>query len=433
MTEVYQKNIAVVAKRWPELAERLNSHSVEHLAFEVIEKKCAAIVVNGVQLSSAYDPIEEVLAYRSITSGHDYHVWGFGMGNVPQVLLHDQQVRSITLYIYNLDIIKLVLSLLTTDWLNDPRIELQFVEKESSQTHRQLKHIFEHGSIVISADRTLSKQHNHLDWITHRLDHRFIGQHVSRNQFNRDAEFIEIEKQNYPLLKTLKPADHLLKSVRISEAMCIGAGPSLDAHIEQLKALYQQPTRPIFIAPSTACRALLKHGIVPDITAIVDIDIKPESIDFKKLKTSTLVFASRINKGIFEQWQGDKYYLHLFDETYDRFNQKLPTQCRFYIFGSVIHTISHLALRLGAKKISFLGTDFGFPNEIQHASTQDTYKIDMSLYVENGFGDNIKSSPTYRMFCSGIENIIAQCPNVEFINWSRMGAKIIGTKYLDEA
>lgn len=228
--------------------------------------------------------------------------------------------------------------------------------------------------------------------------------------------------------------DHLAESNHFKEVVCIGAGPSLDSEMEKVKALaFKKTNRPLLICPSTALNALIKHGIKPDILFIIDVGVTADSIPFNKLpKTTTLVGGSRIQKDIFEKWQGKKYYCHMIDNTYDNINEQFPSKYRMSIMGSVIQPITNLAVLFGAEKIWFVGCDFGFPGEILHASTVDNYEIDMNVTVENGYGEIIKSSPTYRLFCSGLENIIAACPHIDFINMSRIGAKIIGTRYEDE-
>ncbi|WP_410964234.1 hypothetical protein, partial [Salmonella sp. ZJHZ19_0081] len=85
--------------------------------------------VNGVQLSSAYDPVEEAFQYRSLTSSDDYHIWGIGMGNVPSLLTQDKNARSIRVYLYNLPLAKLVLSLVPQQWISDPRVSLIIVSE----------------------------------------------------------------------------------------------------------------------------------------------------------------------------------------------------------------------------------------------------------------------------------------------------------------
>ncbi|PNH97971.1 6-hydroxymethylpterin diphosphokinase MptE-like protein [Vibrio diazotrophicus] len=435
-TEFYNSNIAILKDCCPELAEAIEGHDINHIAFEIIERKYATLAIHGIQLSSAYDPIEEALAYRSTTSGDTYHIWGFGIGSVPEILLNDKNLKKIHLYIYNLDVIKLVLTLMPKFWLNDERIELHYVHKEMPDQITVLSNLFNVDAFVINADFHLIKHsHSDLSWLSHRIENRLLVVSVNRSHTNplHMSKLISIDKENYPLLKKMPVVDHLIENNRFKDVLCIGAGPSLDAHIEDVKALANKPNRPLFMAPSTALNALLKHDIKPDILAIIDITISADTIAFDQLpKTTTLVGSSRIQKEIFEKWKGKKYYLHMVDETFNNVNERLPSKYRMSVFGSVIHPMTNLAILFGAKTVRFIGCDFGFPGNKIHASTENSLDLDMNVVVENGYGELIKSEPTYRMFCSGIENIIAQRKDIDFINMSRLGARIVGTRYEDE-
>ncbi len=430
-TELFWENLKLIKERFPQLAQAVEKHNIDNLAFDIVEKQSVSISINGIQLSSAYDPVEEAFEYRTLTSGNEYHVWGFGIGNVPELLLQDKSAKKITIYIYNLDVFKLVLALMPKAWLSDKRVELVYVYKDMPELSNILKSLFHNGAIVLNPDKSLLEQSDD-QWLLHRFENKIVSTHVHRNQLKRDDEFLEREKENYPILKKLPSLDQVIQNTKIKEAFCIGAGPSLQAHIEEIKDLYNKVERPFFIAPSTALKCLLDNDIIPDAVVVVDLDSSPKYISFDDLKNSTLLFASRVNKNIIEPWQGRKYYFHLHDETYDRFNQRLPMKFRSYICGSVIHTIAHIAIELGAKKINLIGCDFGFPNKIWHSGRDGMGKITADTVIENGHGEQIESNRVYRMFCSGMENIISMVNGVEFINWSRMGAKIIGAKYRDE-
>lgn len=221
---------------------------------------------------------------------------------------------------------------------------------------------------------------------------------------------------------------------RIQDAICIGAGPSLEHHIEELKTVYQQHDRPVLIAAATACKCLLENGIKPDVVYAIDFSIPSSYIPFEIAKNTIFIGASRLPLSHFTQWHGEKYYLHLADETYDRINTRLPNKFRPYIFGSVIHPLIHTTVMNGAKRIRLIGCDFGFPGEKIHAAMENNLKDHnsaMQAWTENGYGELIKTSPTYRMFATGVENLIDSAPQTSFHNWSRMGAKIFGAAYLD--
>ncbi len=57
-TESYSNNISLLKNRWPDLAKAIDEHDINHVEFELVERQCATLSVNGIQLSSAYDPVE---------------------------------------------------------------------------------------------------------------------------------------------------------------------------------------------------------------------------------------------------------------------------------------------------------------------------------------------------------------------------------------
>ncbi|KXF81082.1 6-hydroxymethylpterin diphosphokinase MptE-like protein [Enterovibrio coralii] len=431
MTPIYSQHIETIRARWPDVAQKLDDASVDTLHFEVIEKKTVTLTVNGIQLGSAYDPIEEAFHYRSLTEGSDYHVWGLGMGNVPTLLSHDQHASSIKVYIYNVALAKLVLSLIPQAWLNDPRFTLIVVEQSDSDINAHVASLTWPGCIIINADKAISRFSH--QWLYFRMENRLFVAHANANYSHNDDKFLLIEEENKPLLKRLQSID-VYMLYPVEDAICIGAGPSLLSHIEELKHVYNRPNRPKFIAAATACRCLLEHGIKPDVVFAVDIDIPDSYIPYDIAKNTILVFASRMPKRIFQNWQGEKYYCHLAEHTYDRFAETLPVGFRPFAFGSVIHPLIHCTLMQGAKRVSFIGCDFGFPGDIIHAGMENDPNdphTTMTERVENGHGELIKTSPAYRMFGTGVENLISAFPQTTFFNWSRMGAKIYGASYLN--
>ncbi|PKF51186.1 6-hydroxymethylpterin diphosphokinase MptE-like protein [Enterovibrio nigricans] len=433
MTPIYAQNIDVIITRWPSIAEELEAANVDELAFDVIQKSAATLKVNGIQLCSAYDPVEEAFHYHSLTSGNDYHVWGLGLGNVPALLVQDAKCSSIRIYLYNLPLAKLVLSLVPFAWLNDPRVELRFVSENSADITHNTAMLSHPGSIILNGDKFVSQKSH--QWLFFRMENTLVVKHVHRNQLDNDEKFVQRETENTPLLKKMTSIDTFIQ-YRIDDAICIGAGPSLSHHIEELKAVYLQKDRPRFIAAATACKCLLENGIKPDVVYAIDFDIPASYIPYHIAKNTILIAASRLPHDHMKLWHGEKYYLHLADETYDRISAAFPTQFRPYVYGSVIHPMLHTTLVQGAKTVRFIGCDFGFPNEIVHASMDNDandHNATMQAWTENGHGELIKTSPPYRMFATGVENIISCAPNTRFYNWSRMGARILGTEYMDLA
>ncbi|GAJ74589.1 LOW QUALITY PROTEIN: hypothetical protein JCM18905_312 [Vibrio sp. JCM 18905] len=431
MTPVYSQHIDIIRSRWPDVAKALDSADFSDLHFEVVEKAAMTLKVNGVQLSSAYDPVEEAFQYRSLTSSDDYHIWGHRYGQCPSLLTQDKNARSIRVYLYNLPLAKLVLSLVPQQWISDPRVSLIIVSEDQSDIGRKLASLTWDDCIILNADRAISR-HTH-QWLYFRLENRVLIGYANASYRHSDEELLTREKENEPLLKRLNSSDHYLM-YQVDDAICIGAGPSLQHHIEELKTVYNRPNRPKLIAASTACKCLIENNIKPDVVFAVDLNLGDEHIPYEIAKNTILVFGSHMPSRIFQNWHGEKYYLHLGDFTYDRFASKLPVKYRPYSFGSVIHPLIHFTLLQGATQVSLIGCDFGFPGDIIHSGREnrpDDPNATMTARVENGYGEMIKTSPAYRMFGSGVENLIAASPQTKFYNWSRIGAKIIGAEYFN--
>ncbi|AHJ02498.1 motility associated factor glycosyltransferase family protein [Vibrio parahaemolyticus] len=432
MTPIYTQQIDIIRSRWPKTAQALDAADFSELHFEVIEKSTMTLKVNGVQLSSAYDPVEEAFQYRSLAAGNHYHIWGIGMGNVPALLAQDKNAQSVCIYLYNLPLAKLVLSLVPQAWLSDPRFSLVVVSEDDPDLGKQLISLSADECILINADRTISRLSH--QWLYFRMENRMLIAHANANYRHSDDKLLAVEKENVPALKRLPSSDHFLKQYQFDDAICIGAGPSLQHHIEELKAVYSLSNRPKLIAASTACKCLLENGIKPDVVYAIDIALTDEYIPYEIAHNTILMYSSQMPKHVFQNWHGEKYYVHSGDYTYDSIAKRLPVKYRPYAYGSVIHPLIHFTLLQGATRIALIGCDFAFPGDKIHSGREnraDDPNSSMTERVENGFGEIIKTSPSYRMFGSGVENLIAAAPHTKFYNWSRIGAKILGTEYVD--
>lgn len=429
MNDLYQHNITLIRHRWPEVAKRIEQADISEMSFEVVEDKAASLIIDGIQLSSTIDPIEEAFLFRQLVEGNHYIIWGLALGHLPELLTQDESAQTIGIVLFNFEVTKLVLHLVPFHWLNDPRIQLIAIYESAPNLNQMLGNIAFQNSVIITSERILAQKDK--PWLSRRMDDRLYTIHCRLSHHERDSEYQEIENQNIKLLRKLRPIEeYLVKPIKT--AIIVGAGPSLEHHIEELKWVYQQQERPEIIAAATACTCLKQHNIKPDAVFAIDIDIPESYINFDLAKDTPLLFASRMRPEIFTKWKGPKYFFHLSDPTYDRFAEAIPS-FRLYVYGSVIHPTIYSALARGANKILLLGCDFGFPNEIIHSGLSNDTDPDrkMDMWIENGLGDEIRTESSYRMFLTGVESLIQQNPEIDFVNWSKIGAKIIGTRYLD--
>ncbi|MCM0149693.1 motility associated factor glycosyltransferase family protein [Photobacterium galatheae] len=445
MSDLYQKNLGVIHRRWPELANLIDIQEIEHLDACVVDGKHQTISVEGIQLSSRYDPIEEAFMYRKHTSGDEYHVMGCGMGDVPKILMHDKNAKKVFIHIINPDVFKLVLHFTDQPWLNDERFHcLHDTLMNTSVSEVVLKHP---GAIILPQEIILAKRktpnlYYHYESI---IFYRYAIQ-----QFNSDGsiEFDQLRiKENLPLLRKKKPVDELFKKhgKKHQSVILIGAGPTLEENIDKLKEVYKKPGRPYIVAASMAGKLLYKHEIYPDVIVNVDRgkgleDNNQDLADFFPFELARhktrFVCSTLTPHNILKDWRGKTYYANLLTEDYDKIQEILPS-IRLYMYGSVIASALHIAFAIATQRVYFMGMDFSFPDNKFHAgmdnSTHEkTMKANTS--VINGYGEEVETEISYRTFLTGVENFISmqKVNELEFINCSRRGAKIANTTYLDD-
>ncbi|CAE6917446.1 hypothetical protein [Vibrio sp. B1FLJ16] len=59
MSQLYTQNMQLIEKRWPEIAAHIDQQDIEALDAQLVEAKAQTISINGIQLSSRYDALEE--------------------------------------------------------------------------------------------------------------------------------------------------------------------------------------------------------------------------------------------------------------------------------------------------------------------------------------------------------------------------------------
>ncbi len=439
MSELYLSNINMIKNRWSDIADVIDNQDIHNLDAQLIEAKVQTISIDGIQLSSRYDSLEEAFFYRSQTEGDVYYLFGCALGDIPKLLAHDKNAKEIHLFVVNPDVFKLVLHFTEQSWLDDERFQLHLPPGKNALIDPFLSH---QGAIILPSEKELIKRHN--PSLFYRIENFIFSHHMNDgllNEKQRDFDSKRL-KENLPAIRKHKPVNILVDKHKSkhSTVLVIGAGPSLEEVIPQIKAAYKQKVRPFIIAVSMAGKLLDREGIVPDLLVHVDRgqgmerrgkhlpDFMPYDLG---LSGTELVYGTLVQREIIESWQGKAYYANLNTADYDESFKLLPTD-RLYIYGSVIAPAVHMAMSFATSKVYFAGMDFGFPDRKYHAGmSNDTHTILMNETVLNGHEEEIETSRSYRTFLTGVETLVMSAPKLKFINCSRSGAKILGTQYLD--
>ena len=214
----------------------------------------------------------------------------------------------------------------------------------------------------------------------------------------------------------------------------VSGGPSVDDNVNWLKE--QQGSIPI-LAVGTVFKKLLNAGIRPDMVIVMD----PLSFTLEQLKgveneTVPLLISTTAYWKWASQYKGEKYLAPVLTgrcelaNVYASNTQNGGWECG----GTVTIMATRAALYFGATRIYLIGADFAYPNGYTHATgTNNRIKKDITklFAVEDSFGGTVYTEEVMDMYRRRMEDLIEEENTVEFINLSRIGAKIKGCTILD--
>ncbi len=250
---------------------------------------------------------------------------------------------------------------------------------------------------------------------------------------------------------TISDLKHLSKSKNIvnmknvysgKPAVIVSAGPSLSKNISQLK---QFEDKAVIFTGGRTWRTLIEEGVKADFLSIVDAhELSYELVDEVINKEEvTLVHSEILPNKVLELHKGNR----IFYPYAPWINDIVESPNYAFTHSSVAHTCTKLAMYMGCNPIIFLGQDLAYTDDKVHAENaefvQEKYKDkeditkvadSFSPYVEDIYGNKIRTSMTLSLFREQFEEIIKESPEIEFINSTEGGANIKGTeikKFMD--
>ncbi|MCH7376231.1 DUF115 domain-containing protein [Aeromonas sp. MR19] len=425
MIDYFPQHAELIARRWPVVLACLQEQDVNSVPAELVEGLSSTLAINGIQLTSRHDRMREAerIAAMAPTKVAELTLYGTGLGDVPRVLLQRKRLRRLNVKIMNASIFALVLHLTEQlDWLSDPRVNLLLAEENELV---MTPFLFLSAELELADERSAKIRDRVL--IQSRLE-------AINEQFGQDW-VSERLSGNLDLLREDADVVELFGSSRGRDAYVLATGPTLAHHLATLKVIYERPDRPLFICVDTALRPLMAQGIKPDIVVTIDRHIHLGILDPRHSFDIALVYTPMVDNKVLSQWQGPRYGAYEALETYAGMQKKLR-RAALFTGGSVIHPATDLAVRMGARNITLFGADFSFPEGRTHTGWHDGELGSDARYgrrtVPNGHGQPVKTLLSFCIYLNGIEVYIQRHPEVNFMNSSRDGARILGTRYHEE-
>ncbi|MCP2006018.1 uncharacterized protein DUF115 [Buttiauxella sp. JUb87] len=416
------QHLAIIAHRWPALAESLNQISPLSAA-NVMEGHCGTLLIDGVQLTSRHNRLAEAQVQANcLPEVAQLNVYGVGLGDLPRVLLLRSTLECLHVFIMNRALFLLSLSVMEQqDWLQDSRVCLALADSEE-----EIRLPF----FALPAELHLAE--DKANRIRDRLTREITLPHTNRRYQQHFPMLRQRIADNKRLLKRDGDVASLFNSAVGCQALVIGAGPTLESHIPRLQVLQHHADRPLLIAVDTACRALFAHNIRPDWVVSID-----HLIDEEKLPPSDcgLIYFPLVPTRTLMAWRGKRLAAYSSSPLYQPLRKVLP-KALLNSGGSVIHPAIDLAVRMGCGEITLLGADFAFPGGKTHTGW-DVGALNTTLeqakhWVLNGHDQRISTNVSFTGYRIQLERYIATHPEVSFWNGSREGAAISGCRYHPE-
>lgn len=216
----------------------------------------------------------------------------------------------------------------------------------------------------------------------------------------------------------------------------VSAGPSLNKNIMELK---KAKNRAFIIAVDTAIKPLLKAGIEPDITIMVD-GVKPKELfEIEGGEYIPLIMSITSSSKVADYHKGKKFF---FAEGERYINQMFRyVGQNFYGLetgGSVATNAMSLLVNLGYSTIILVGQDLALTGNKTHADGTFKDKMDIidtskAFMVDGYYGEKVPTRQDFRLYLEWFNSYIKSVKSMKditIIDATEGGARIEGTDLL---
>lgn len=448
----FEHNIQLIEKNNPRLAERLYEAKKESRMVSMTGLKgFPTLKVEGYGTSgllhSRYYPIEEAQKWwekerigKHWDSVRQLVLYGLGFGYMLPFILEDLPEETfITIVEPSPEIFAEYISVYDiSQLLENPRIQL-IVEENLDAITDDLYRLVADSMLDVAVaewwpyERLFPQK-------THKWRKKFIETSISvRIDQNTLLHF----SQQWPK-NVLENTLGIVRSPSVAEffeafkqvpIIVVSAGPSLSKNVHLLK---EAKGKAVIICVDTALRAMLKHGIHPDLVVAID----GSELNYRHFAglpdlNIPLVFIPTTHPQIVDEY-GKRSIVSLLGNHLLKFIGKyFPDKSGLAVGGSVATVAFELAYHMGGDPIVFVGQDLAYPEGKSHAEGtifEDIRKKESDknmVYVTGIDGKPVLTDLSLRTYLQWFEERIAVFKKErKIIDATEGGAFIQGTEIL---
>lgn len=216
----------------------------------------------------------------------------------------------------------------------------------------------------------------------------------------------------------------------------VSAGPSLNKNIMELK---KAKNRAFIIAVDTAIKPLLKAGIEPDITIMVD-GVKPKELfEIEGAEHIPLIMSISSASEVANYHKGKKFFFAEQERYIDQIFRHVGQN--FYGLesgGSVATNAMSFLVNLGYSTIILVGQDLAFTGNKTHADGTFKDKMDIidtskAFMVDEYYGNKVPTRQDLRLYLEWFNSYIKKVKSIKditIVDATEGGARIEGTDLL---
>ncbi|NLJ96084.1 MAG: DUF115 domain-containing protein [Clostridiales bacterium] len=285
--------------------------------------------------------------------------------------------------------------------------------------NKKIKEINNEASFVIHYPSLRNIQ---VEPIKRQLEDIFIAYSSVNNQIGELTRNFRRNIANYDYI-----VDDLKRDFEGKDLYIVAAGPSLDKNFKELLNVSKDA---IILSTGTVFKKLINAGINPDFIIIIDgtTNVYRQIDGIEHFEIPILLLSTSYYK-ISQNYSGKKYIA--FQDGFKKAEEYAKTNnlIMYDTGGSVSTTALDIGIKLGCRRIIFLGLDLAYTDDRNHASeTAAEKKITSPDFrkVEDINGNLISTGRNLDMYRKWIENRIENVTEIEFIDATEGGAKVKG-------
>lgn len=377
-------------------------------------------------LHSAWDPMweaEEQIKVLYDPKAEGYAVLGCGLGyHIYQLYRISDGSIKIHVFEKNERIVQYAIQYGVLSWI--PQESLEVTIGEDLLPFLECAEHYDGACFVFEPE---------IDWMSG--IQRELARSLYIGQCTRTSNDLQLHINFYRNIKSKATAIKNVDTSSLGEDFIVVAGgPSVDENMNFLRA---HSDKMKIIAVGTIFRRLIQEKIpISFVTVFDSTKYTMRQLAGMEEETVPLLLATSAYWKWTSLYRGSIYLIPIASQLPEQEDYARDQGMELWnVGGSVTSLAVEAALRFGAKKIYLVGADFAYPDGVTHAIGTDRYEkrnVTDLIPVEGVAGGVVYTEASLDMYRRELENVIEQNPTVEFINMSKKGAKIRGTRRNDD-